>query len=60
MAERKVDVKMMICVAIGVFAGLMVFNFGLKMDGIIGGALGGGIGAAAGMVANSLLFKRAQ
>ncbi len=51
MAEKKgLNIVQIVCIAIGVIIGMVLFRGVLGFSPIIGGALGGGLGAALGML----------
>jgi hypothetical protein len=59
MAEKvKFDLKLILCIAVGIIVSMVLVRVTLGWDGILGGALGGGLGAALGIGLHSLLGFR--
>ena len=51
MAEKQgINILQVVCIAIGVFIGIVLFRTVLDFSPVIGGALGGGLGAVLGML----------
>ena len=57
MAEKKIDLLQLVCVAIGIMIGMILFRAVLDFSPIIGGALGGGLGAGGGLLLYALILK---
>lgn len=55
--KQSISVLQIICLAVGIFIGLIFVRFVLGLEGILGGALGGGLGAAFGMAIFALVNK---
>jgi len=56
MAEKKrLNVVQIVCIAVGVVIGMVLFRGILGFSPIIGGALGGGLGAMLGMLLYSVV-----
>ncbi|MCW5961416.1 MAG: hypothetical protein KIS76_14730 [Pyrinomonadaceae bacterium] len=47
--KPKISILQIICVAFGVFLGLMLVRFVFALEGVFGGAIGGALGAAIGL-----------
>lgn len=62
MAEGKqsISILQVVCLAVGIFIGMVLVRTVLGMEGILGGALGGGLGAAIGLGIFALVNKKKQ
>lgn len=59
MADAKpgINILQIICMAVGIFIGMLFFQVVMGLGGIVGGALGGGLGAALGLVLYAVINK---
>ena len=55
--ETKMSVRQIICLAIGILAGIAVMRSVFGLGGVIGGAIGGGVGAVVGTLFYQVALK---
>ena len=56
--EGPLDVLQIVCIALGIFLGILIARIALGLDVLLGGAIGGGVGAALGFVVYAFIIRR--